>query len=484
MKPYYRKFYTLNVPDDLTRQHLGLSYITDEDRRATGPIQLSYTGVIQDPLSKAWVETFKGIHCGMTGDPFSGHSMGGYSNAATVDPVSKTRSYTASAYYAPASQRPNLNVIVEAHVESTGFARGGNGMVANTVHFTCQGNHCTVDVRKEVIVAAGTFHSPKILELSGIGGSPLLKSLDVPVVIDNPNVGENLQDHLMTGVSFEVNEGVMTGDSLMRQDPDAIQAAMQMYQTYKAGPMTVGGIASHAFMPMIDLDPATGKSAELTNSFEQFPPGPDNKLLYEAIRQVVEAPDEGVGALFMVLAQTNLHNNESAKDYLQNLQPGNFISLGAMQSHVFSRGTSHIVSSKASDPPRIDPRYLSHPLDIEPFARHVQFLEQLARSPPLSTYLKPSGKRNHPTAYVEDLDAAKDYVRTIALSGYHPVGTCAMLPRSEGGVVNNRLMVYGTTNVRVVDASIMPIIPRGNPQSTVYSVAERAADLIKGDYNL
>lgn len=59
-----------------------------------------------------------------------------------------------------------------------------------------------------------------------------------------------------------------------------------------------------------------------------------------------------------------------------------------------------------------------------------------------------------------------------------------MLPRSEGGVVNNRLMVYGTTNVRVVDASIMPIIPRGNPQSTVYSVAERAADLIKGDYNL
>lgn len=482
MKPYYRKFYTLNAPDNATKEHLGLDYITDEDQKATGPIQLSYTGVIQDPLSKAWVETFKGINHGMAGNPFSGHSVGGYSNAATVDPVSKTRSYAASAYYAPATLRSNLNVTVDAHVQSIGFAEGGNGKFANTVYFTCQGKSCTVNVRKEVIVAAGTFQSPKILELSGIGGSRLLESLGVPVVIDNPNVGEGLQDHLMTGISFEVNEGVMTGDSLMRQDPDAIQAAIQMYQEYKAGPMTVGGIASHAFMPMIDLDPVTGKSAELKKLFEQFHPGPDNKVQYEAIRQVIEAPDEGARALFMFLAQTNLHNNESAKDYLQNLQPGSFISLGAMQSHVFSRGTSHIVSNKASDPPRIDPRYLSHPLDIEPFARHVQFLEQLARSPPLSTFLKSSGKRNHPTAYVEDLDAAKDYVRTTALSGYHPAGTCAMLPRSEGGVINNRLIVYGTTNVRVVDASIMPIIPRGNPQSTVYAVAEKAADLIKGDY--
>lgn len=482
MEPYYRKFYTLNVPDDATKQHLGLDYITDEDRKATGPIQLSYTGVTQDPLSKAWVETFKAIKHGMAGDPFSGHSVGGYSNAATVDPVSKTRSYAASAYYAPVAQRSNLNVLVEARVQSIDLTQGGNGMVANTVHFMCRGKPCTVDVRKEVIVAAGTFQSPKILELSGIGSSHLLEPLGIPVVIDNPNVGENLQDHLMTGVSFEVNEGVMTGDSLMRQDPAAIQAAIQMYQECKAGPMTVGGVASHAFMPMIDLDPATGKSAELKDLFEKFPPGPDNKVQYEAIRQVVEAPNEGAGALFMFLAQTNLHNDDSAKDYLQNLQPGNFISLGASQSHVFSRGTSHIVSNKASDPPRIDPRYLSHPLDIEPFARHVQFLEQLARSPPLSTYLKPSGKRNHSTAYVEDLDAAKDYIRTTALSNYHPAGTCAMLPRSEGGVINNRLIVYGTTNVRVVDASIMPMIPRGNPQSTVYAVAERAADLIKGDY--
>lgn len=265
----------------------------------------------------------------------------------------------------------------------------------------------------------------------------------------------------------------------MRQEPEAIAAATDMYQTYKAGPMTVGGIASHAFMPMPDSSPVSDINAELQDLLQQYQFDAKNKLQYDAICKNLRAPDEGTGALFMFLAQTNLHNNETAKDYLQNLQPGSFISLGACQAHVFSRGMSHIVSNKISDAPDIDPRYLSHPLDLELLARHVKFIERLARSPPLTNYIKRNGKRNHLTAYVEDLAAAKDYVRTTALSCYHPAGTCAMLPRNEGGVVDNHLIVYGTRNVRVVDASVMPLIPRSNLQSTVYAVAERAADLIK-----
>lgn len=332
-------------------------------------------------------------------------------------------------------------------------------------------------VRKEVVIAAGTFQSPKVLELSGIGNPEILTSLDVPVEVDNKNVGENLQDHLMTGISFEAFDGVITGDSLMRQEPEAIAAATDMYKNYKAGPMTVGGIASHAFMPMAGSSPASDIGSELHDLLQRYPVDPGNKLQHDAICKILQAQDEGTGALFMFLAQSNLHNDEAAKDYLQNLQPGSFISLGACQAHVFSRGSSHIVSKDASDPPRIDPRYLSHPIDLELLARHVQFLERLARSPPLSQYIKPNGRRNHSTAYVEDFNAAEDYIRSTALSCYHPAGTCAMLPRNEGGVVNSRLIVYGTRNVRVVDASIMPLTPRSNLQSTVYAVAEKAADL-------
>ena len=481
MEPYYRKFYTLTIPDEVTSQHLGLEYITETDKAARGPLQVSYTGVPQDPLSKAWVDTFKNMKHGMTGNPFSCTSTGGYANAATVDPSSKTRSYAATAYYAPNSQRANLSVLTGAQVEKIDFTEGDGNKIANAVNFNCEGKTFRLEVRKEVILAAGTFQTPKILELSGIGNPQILTPLGIPVVIDNKNVGENLQDHLMTGISFEVNDGVMTGDSLMRQEPEAIAAATDMYQKYKAGPLTVGGIASHAFMPFPSSNPTSDINVQLQGLLQQHPPNAKDKPQYDAICRILQEPNEGTGALFMFLAQTNLHNNETAKDYLQNLQPGNFISLGACQAHVFSRGASHIISNNFTDPPNIDPRYLSHPLDLEMFARHVQFLEHLARSPPLTDYIKPNGRRNHPTAHIEDLAAAKEYLRTTGLSCYHPAGTCAMLPRSEGGVVDNKLIVYGTNNLRVVDASVMPLIPRSNLQSTVYAVAERAADLIRAD---
>lgn len=157
MEPYYRKFYTLNLPDEATSQHLGLDYITDTDKAPRGPVQVSYTGVIQDPLSKAWVDTFKDMKHGMTGDPFSCRSIGGYANAATVDQSSKTRSYAATAYYAPISQRTNLTVMTGAQAEKVDFTEGDGNIIANAVYFNRKGKSFKVGVRKEVILAAGTF---------------------------------------------------------------------------------------------------------------------------------------------------------------------------------------------------------------------------------------------------------------------------------------------------------------------------------------
>lgn len=313
-----------------------------------------------------------------------------------------------------------------------------------------------------------------------------IKTLDIPVEIENLNAGENLQDHLMTGISFEVKDGVVMGDSLLRQEPEAIAQASELYQSQKTGPLAVRGITSHAFMALPRSSLASAdRQPSVKRLLEQYQAKPCIEAHQDRVSRTLLLPNEAAGAVFLFPAQTNLHNSDSAaKSYVRNLQPGSFISLGALQSYVFSRGSSHITSSEPSSPPRIDPRYLSNPLDLELFARLVQFLETLAASPPLSFFLKPwrEGKRNHPTAYISDLKEAKDYVRTTAISAYHPCGTCAMLPRGEGGVVNNRLMVYGTRNVRVVDASVMPLIPRGNIQWSVYAVAERAADIIKEDW--
>lgn len=198
--------------------------------------------------------------------------------------------------------------------------------------------------------------------------------------------------------------------------------------------------------------------------------------------------DEASAALFMLPAQVNLHNGPKQSGMVSDVKPGNYISLGAALLHPLSRGSSHISSADPSAPPTIDPRYLSHPLDVEVFARHIMALEILAKTTPLATYLKPDERRaqgqDDKNAHVTTLEKARDYVRETTLTNNHPVGTCAMLPLEKGGVVDARLRVYGVEGLRVVDSSIMPLIPRGHIVTSVYTVAEKAADLIKEDYGL
>ena len=159
-------------------------------------------------------------------------------------------------------------------------------------------------------------------------------------------------------------------------------------------------------------------------------------------------------------------------------------SIALLSTHPLSRGSTHITS--ASDPSPggvvVDPGCLTHPLDLEVFARNLRFVETLLASEPLSSRLKPGGKRNAaagPAGGLLDLDKARDYVRSTGLGANHFVGSCSMMPRQMGGVVDPQLRVYGTRNLRVCDASIIPLIPRANPQAAVYGVAEHGASIIK-----
>ena len=131
--------------------------------------------------------------------------------------------------------------------------------------------------------------------------------------------------------------------------------------------------------------------------------------------------------------------------------------------------------------PIINPKCFAHCLDLEILAQHLEYIETIAETEPLVSFLKPNDKRKAPKSDVKDLDAAKEYAQLATMSDYHCVRTCAMLPREKGGVVDERLIVYGTKNLRVVDASVMPFIPQSNTMSKVYAVADRAADLIKVD---
>ena len=154
--------------------------------------------------------------------------------------------------------------------------------------------------------------------------------------------------------------------------------------------------------------------------------------------------------------------------------------LGILE-HPLSRGSVHITSSDPTVYPAIDPNYLSHPLDLYVISQTLLHMQQVARTPPLSNYLKEQGKVFQPGFYELNEGNVEAFARNSFSSEYHPMGTCAMGPKQRGGVVDETLKVHGTSNLRVVDASVFPLQVRGNLASLVYAVAERAADLIKSD---
>ena len=482
LAPYYRKFQTLALPESSLHENLCVRYLETEKQGTSGPIQASFTE-LNEPITKAWLDTFEALGRKVTGDPLSGLSTGAFSNPCSIESKTKERSFSGNAYYAPIANRPNLHILTKASVEKILLERdpGKETVTATGVQYSVGGKKQVAKARKEVIVSASTCHSPKILELSGIGDASLLKTYDIESYIDDPFVGENFQDHLMTGISYEVNEDVPTMESM--RDPKFAQAAMEAYVANRTGHLSSSTLNSFAFMPVVETkgeEGCLGLKELLSHHLDgDTPPKfPAERAQYQLIRESIKDPHESSAAIY--------DRGPALKDIFAMSLPGNYVSFGVSNSHPFSRGSVHISSADPADKSTLDPRYFSRPLDVEIFARHVRYLETIAATASLASYLKPNGRRNDPEAFLagKSLDAVKDYTRKTVMSTWHATGTCAMMPREVGSVVNSRLVVHGTGNVRVVDASIMPLEPRGNIQTSVYAIAERAADLIKQDYGM
>ncbi|KKZ61621.1 hypothetical protein EMCG_03867 [[Emmonsia] crescens] len=489
ISPYYKKTFSLTLPSEAKITELGLEYVDMNVCGSDGPIQASFPDALVDPIAHAWVESLKGLGYPMKSDPFTGEGFGGYTNAASIDPVTKTRSYSANAYYLPVKERSNLRVVTGAQVNRAILERSVDGEITATgAEYTKDGQTVIVKAQREVIVAAGAYNSPKILELSGIGSPALLSQLGIPMFVDNPNVGENLQDHALVGLSYEVQDFIETKDDLMRQVPEVLGAAMQDYQTKQFGPFTVGGNYSSALLPLSDFShPETGAQelervlalTLLKDPLELFATDLSN-----FVRSLLRNPHEATGGYFTYPAQSDFTGSGVDAEELVSKFPENYITICVSLLQPLSRGACHIVSANPAEAPQIDPRYLSHPADLDILARHARFIDTIATSQPIASMLKREGKRSPGAPHdlrAVSLDEVKNYVRSACKSTFHPTSTCAMMPREKGGVVDARLRVWGVNRLRVVDASVIPIVPRGNSQSAVYAVAERAADLILQD---
>ncbi|ROW11583.1 hypothetical protein VMCG_01317 [Cytospora schulzeri] len=474
--------YTYPSVEEKLEAALGVDGWAAKNETAKGPIQTSFPKIT---VHEAWANTMKALGYSMANDPFLGAASGSFSNLVSIDPATKERSYSASAYYQPCKDRGNLVLLTGAYVEKILFDQEG-GVKAVGVQYSHDGITKTVSATKEVVLAAGTFQSPKILELSGIGDAQLLTKLGIKPIRDLPGVGENLQDHIACGIGYKAVDSLETLDALVRQEPEAIGQAMQEYATSKSGALASNGTETYAYLPLLDHvskdSPGFERLHKLLN--DNIPPESDHRAsaLYSFVRQTLLDPRAPSGVYFTMRGQ-GPHPVDLAwsPDSPVGPVPGKFLTIATVLSQPLSPGTSHIRSADPADAPVIDPAYLSHPVDAEVMAAQMLQIEQIAASEPLSSTLlaQPLQRRDPASDLRGDLEKAKRFARTSSTSMWHPAGTCAMLPTDKRGVVDVALRVHGVQGLRVVDASVMPLVCNANLQAVVYGVAERAADLIK-----
>lgn len=393
----------------------------------------------------------------------AGNPVGVARKPTNIRPSDYSRSYsTAYIENAPA----NLAVLTDTRVAKINFD-SNNTATGITLQ---DGN--VISITKEVILSAGSLQSPGLLELSGIGSEAVLTAAGVPVVYNNPNVGENLQDHVRIQNSYQLKPEYLSFD-VLRWNTSYAAEQLALYNNNETSLWDYTG-SGYAYMNWTTVSADTAASMlSLAQANANLSSQIDQIKLAHLVNESSSVPqleiifsDGYTGVKGYPAVNTTLYTQ------------GFFTLIAAIQ-HPFSKGNVHISSSDIAVNPTIDPKYLSNPYDLAAVITAAKYMRKAAVAAPMSSIW--TAEYEPGSAVQTDADW-ESFAKNTTLSIYHPVGTCSMLPESAGGVVDSELKVYGVNGVRVVDASIMPIIPSTHMQTAVYGIAERAAELIIGTW--
>ncbi|KAJ7156148.1 GMC oxidoreductase [Mycena filopes] len=416
--------------------------------------------LFQETLANKGLKTIK--------DPYGGDTNGTWIANANMDPRTWTRSYSTTAYFLPAHDRPNLRVLTGAVATRVLFddAVDGQQLTATGVEFQHDGRKCQVSAGTEVILSAGAIQSPKILELSGIGRPEVLEKIGVPVKIELAGVGENVQEHTFLGVSFELVGSPETYDRM--RDPEYKAEALKLH-AQRRGPQRMG-ITSFAYFPLTSAStdaPALveGAAAEVLAS-GNVPPG-----LREQLDMQMSCLRDDTRVDLQLIGFPGFFTALSTPE-----PQASYCTILAFLNHPFSRGTIHAKSANPFDPPTIDPRYFEKDFDLEMLVQHVKYIRTMRDTEPFKSGVV---REVDPGLEYNTDQEIREYIKNTHASSWHTVGSCSMLPLENQGVVDPNLRVYGTHNLRVVDISIIPIHIAAHMQATAYMIAEKAADLIR-----
>ncbi len=336
---------------------------------------------------------------------------------------------TAQGYLRPARGRPNLRVFTNTLVSRL-LIEGGRA--TGCLAARDGGAEAPILAAREVIVCAGAVASPKLLMLSGIGDGAALQALGLPVHVDRPGVGKNLQDHYIARYVYRTRPA---GTMNERAGTLLKQAMMALgYAVHRRGPMAVGACEATLFARVTP----GAEEAEVQYQFVNFSLQPD-------------------------------------KGYVLAKEPGFMFNF--CQCRPDSRGELTLRSPDPLVKPEIRANYLSAPSDQRVMLAGARVAQRIGDTAPFrdlveEQLLPPPGEQSD--------EALMAYIRETGTTVYHPCGTCRM-GSDDGAVVDPRLRVRGIDGLRVVDASVMPLIPSSNIQPAVMMVAERGAAMVRED---
>ncbi|KAK8247512.1 choline dehydrogenase [Phyllosticta capitalensis] len=423
----------------------------------TAPLPQSGTAVVE--------ETWANLGVQRRADP-AGGAMRGFSTwPLTVDARTSTRADAATAYLWPVvGERENLMVLLNTTATRVLWREGEHdeALASGVEVITADGRVEIVRARREVILAAGALRTPALLEHSGVGDPAILNPLSIPLKVALPSVGANLIDQ--TNVPLSASLLLNSSSS-----PD-----FHGYPTYVT------------YLTLRDLIPNATAVASLRASAMA------SIQHYASLNVAANPPTSGptlAAQTTLLRAQLDLMFSNAATLPVVEILTAPFAAEGSgvvtMPSWALrplGRGSVHITATSDYDGHHhrnasiaINPNYLLQPLD-----RHVQRLAvraatQYLHTAPLSAFVNTSSL---PLPLPLNDTILDKYIAQSYGPNAHFAGTTAMLPREVGGVVDARLKVYGTSNVRVVDASVLPWQVSGHLSATVYAVAERAAEMI------
>ena len=391
-------------------------------------------------------------------DGLNGGSLMGAAYATlTIDPRNAYRSSSEASFLQAALQNGTAPTVYKnSQAQRILF----NGTTASGVMVTTAGPYgipainYTLSARQEVIVSAGVFQSPQLLMVSGVGPKNLLSQFNIPVISDLPGVGQNMWDHILFGTDYKVD--VNTASAALNS-PALAAKAVASYQQNATGPLAVFGAGYYGWENLPDPY-RSNISASLLDPLEaNFPPDwPELEWL-------------------PVSAYLGFQRNRQKEDPKDG---NNYATINTGLVAPLSRGNVSISSSSMSDPPIVNPNWLSDPTD------QALAIQSIRRQREIWSYLASQGLTDGIEA-LPGLNVTSDadilsYVKASLIQIYHAAATCKMGASNDTmAVLDSRARVYGTQNLRVVDASSFPFLTPGHPMATIYALAEKiAADML------